>query len=436
MERLLTILSTLAALLGITSFIHPRSRSKRALLWLPKLVGGALAPVSGLVGASAALVGLTRRKWILAGAGLLGAGLAARLLADLPDAGEALAGLAGSGAAGATPSGPSGGRPSPALEQRPAATADVLCDVAFGHDPQSGRSLLADLWLPPADHRSGLGLIYAHGSGWRLGDKDMGTRPFFRRLVAQGHVVLDVGYTLWPTAELPAMVAELNQAILWLKEHGAAYGVRPDRIVMMGGSAGGHLALLAAYTPGHPAFRPPGASGDTSVCGVVAFYPPVDLLAMQAGPSDDPPQSSGLVDRIGQAMLRRLFTVHEQNGSREPSDDLLSDLLGGTAAEIPDTYRLLSPIQHVGSHCPPTLLLQGSDDVFGLAPGVRRLHERLCGAGVPVALLEFPHTEHAFDLMLPRISPTARAATRAVEQFLARLPDRCSVQRATRQQEF
>jgi acetyl esterase/lipase len=109
----------------------------------------------------------------------------------------------------------------------------------------------------------------------------------------------------------------------------------------------------------------------------------------------------------------------QNEGDRDKQfDSFVAEMLGGTAAEIPETYRLLSPIYHVGTHCPPTLLLQGSDDVFGLAPGVRRLHESLRAAGVPSALLEFPHTEHGFDLLLPQISPATRAATRGVEQFL------------------
>jgi acetyl esterase/lipase len=421
MNRLLAILTTLSALLGAAPFIRPRTRAGETLIWLPKLLGNALSPIAGLFGALAALIGLARRDWTLAGTGLLGAGLAARLAADLPDVEQELADLPGSGAEGPAPS--TQGRTSLALVSARlfghTGSAEFERDLVFGHNPESGQALRADLW-PPSDHLpSGLGLIYAHGSGWRVGDKDMLTRPFFRRLAAQGHLVLDIAYSLWPAAGLPAMVAEVNQAILWLKEDGPAYGVNPDRVVLMGGSAGAHLALLAAYTPGNPAFRPAGAAGDTSVRAVVAFYPPVDLLALQDEAGDSLPSSPGLADRIAQAMLKRLFRVQDERGRKKQSFDLLTEMLGGTAAEIPSTYRLLSPIYHVGAHCPPTLLLQGSDDVFGLAPAVRRLHECLRAAGVPSALLEFPHTEHGFDLLLPHISPTARAATRGVEQFLA-----------------
>jgi acetyl esterase/lipase len=416
MNRVVRMMAALSVLLGAVPFIRPQSRGGETLLWVPKLLGAALSPVSGLTGALAALIGLARRDWWLAGTGLLGAGLAARLAADLPDVDQALAGLPGLGGETAKTGGLAAIL-SPHWSGR-GGGCQVERDVALGL-MKSGRALKADLWRPAACAPSSLGLIYAHGSGWRVGDKDLGTRAFFGRLAGQGHMVLDIAYSLWPSAGLPAMVAEVNQSILWLKENGPAYGVKADRVVVMGGSAGAHLALLAAYTPGESAFRPAGAAGDTSVRGVVAFYPPVDLVEMQEEGRESARSAPSLVARISQAMLNRIFRVQDKGDRNGQSLDLMTEMLGGTAAEMPDTYRLLSPISHVGAHCPPTLLLQGSDDLFGLAPGARRLHERLRAAGVPAALIEFPHTEHGFDLLLPQISPTARAATRAVERFLA-----------------
>jgi acetyl esterase/lipase len=67
------------------------------------------------------------------------------------------------------------------------------------------------------------------------------------------------------------------------------------------------------------------------------------------------------------------------------------------------------------------LLLHGTDDIFDLTPAVRRLHQELLGAGATSILVEFPHTEHAFDLVLPRVSPVAQAAAYDVERFLALL---------------
>jgi acetyl esterase/lipase len=94
-------------------------------------------------------------------------------------------------------------------------------------------------------------------------------------------------------------------------------------------------------------------------------------------------------------------------------------MFGGTPEEIPEIYELYSPTSHVSADCPPTLLLQGSDDIFQLAPGVRCLHQSLQHAGVPSILVEFPYCEHAFDLIFPQISPSSQASLQDVERFLA-----------------
>lgn len=413
----------LSALLSIVPFLKPKQRTAATLLWLPKLMAGALSPILGIVGGIGAVLGLARRDWKLAGAGVVGAGLVARYLGDIAAAeGSFEVAFGADGLAR---------RPDSVLSRRwslPAgAPGEILCqrDVVYGQMPTSDKALLADLWQPPAGTpHTGLGVIYVHGGAWRVGDKDMGTRTFFRRLARQGHVILDISYTLWPEAGIPVMVSEVKQAIRWLKRNALAHGVDPERVVLIGGSAGAHLALLAAYTPEHPAFKPSPDAGDTSVRGVVAFYPPVDFVTAPIQGGLAATSSPGLLDRAAGAMMRSLVSLQTEDveakvGREEDLDDFMAALLGGSAEEIPETYRLLSPIYHVGEHCPPTLLLQGSDDLFGLTPSVRRLYQALQGTQTPAILVEFPHSEHGFDLVLPQISPVARAATQDVMRFLA-----------------
>jgi acetyl esterase/lipase len=426
---LLAILTYLSALLGIAPFVRLRDRSAEPLLWLPKLLGGALSLVAGVVGGLGALVGIARRDFKLAAAGVLGAGLAAKYVAGIPASEDQFEAAFGPGWQERVPLSlrPLPPLPRWTLRSRAPGAVRFQRNVVFGHRPGNSQALLADLWQPSLNTPpSGLGIIYAHGSGWRVGDKDLGTRPFFRRLAGQGHVVLDIAYTLWPQADIPTMVAEVNQAILWLKENGPAYSVNPERVVLSGGSAGAHLALLAAYTANHPAFRPAAGTGDTSVRGVVAFYPPVDFLATRAQMEEQRPASPGFLSKAGEAIMNSVFELQNWDAQREAGRhvryrEAMVAMMGGDVDEVPDTYRLLSPASHVGPHCPPTLLLQGSDDVFGLAPPLRRFHEDLLAAGVPVILVEFPHTEHGFDLVLPQVSPVARAAIVDVERFLALL---------------
>jgi acetyl esterase/lipase len=98
--------------------------------------------------------------------------------------------------------------------------------------------------------------------------------------------------------------------------------------------------------------------------------------------------------------------------------EFLPSLLGGTPDEVPALYHLGSPINHVGPHCPPTLLLQGAHDMGGMVPDVRRLHRALCKAGATSVYVEFPDTDHAFDLIFPKWAPAAQAATHDTERFL------------------
>jgi acetyl esterase/lipase len=155
---------------------------------------------------------------------------------------------------------------------------------------------------------------------------------------------------------------------------------------------------------------------------VVAFYPPVDLLALQTPFEEYAEQSTPrLLEKAADGMIQVLFQLDDSldGEGKRSHQDMLAEMLGGLADEIPETYKLLSPITHVGSHCPPTLLLQGADDLFELAPGVREMQTKLKEAEVPVVWVEYPHSEHAFDLVFPQISPVAQAATYDVERFLA-----------------
>ena len=94
------------------------------------------------------------------------------------------------------------GDPEPRLRQ----------DVRFATVPGTGRVLLCDVWQPPPGVRpSGLAVVYLHGSAYYILDKDLGTRPLFGHLAAQGHVVMDVAYRLFPETGVPGMVGDAKR---------------------------------------------------------------------------------------------------------------------------------------------------------------------------------------------------------------------------------
>lgn len=236
---------------------------------------------------------------------------------------------------------------------------------------------------------SGLALIYVHGGYYEMLDKDSGTRPLFRHLTRQGHVVMDISYRLLDETDIFGMVDDVKRAVAWMKNKAVGYGVDPERLVLAGASSGGNLALLAGYTAGHPQLTPDDVAGDTSVRAVVAYY----------GVHDWP-------------TFYRLST----------DDDLARRLMSGTLEDIPERYELASPAFHVDADTPTTLTVQGLHDQQHLVNANRNLHRALTDAGVRAASLELPGTDHAFDLMPPGlgpISPPGISALYNLERFLA-----------------
>ncbi len=276
------------------------------------------------------------------------------------------------------------------------------------------RTLFCDVWQPPEGvSPSGLALIFLHGSAWMVFDKDFGTRPFFRQLVAQGHVIMDVSYRLCPEVGIQDMVGDVKRAVAWMKANAGRYGIDPRRIVLGGASAGGHLSMLAAYAPNHPWMTPEELRGsDLSVTGVLSYYGPSDLRAVYEHTDQErlvklPRVPIGDPDALGKSKM--------MNSGR------LDILLQGHPFEVAEAYDLASPIMHVHPGCPPTLFIQGEQDLITPIAATRIIYKKLREMGVPVVNIVYPCTNHAFDLVLPRLSPVSQAALYEVERFLALL---------------
>jgi acetyl esterase/lipase len=310
--------------------------------------------------------------------------------------------------------------PDPRLEQ----------NLPFAEIPGTDRQLLCDLWQPSENVRqSGLTFIYLHGSAFYFLDKDFSTRPLFRYLSAQGHVIMDVAYRLAPETDIMGMVHDVNRAVAWMKDHAGAYGINPDCVVVGGGSAGGHLAMLAAYSGSDPQFRPGELQGkDISVAAVVSLYGTSDLeevyyhtnqhLTTRSIPGRPkkavPTKMPGwLIKSMGKDYHRLGMDKGFENAGA------LAPILGGHPDECPETYALFSPVTHVHPGCPPTLLIHGEHDIMAPVKSSRVLHSLLQKENVPSVLHILPQTDHAFDLILPEISPSAHNAIYDVERFLA-----------------
>jgi len=302
-------------------------------------------------------------------------------------------------------------------------------NISFATIPGIERQLLCDLWQPPPTvSPSGLAFIYLHGSAWALLDKDVGTRPFFSQLAAQGHVIMDVAYRLAHETDLMGMVNDVKRAIVWMKENASTYGVNPNIIVVGGGSAGAHLAMLAGNTANNPQFTPKELEGkDLNVCGVVSLYGPTDLKAMyyhtnqQLTTRSIPGRPKKAVPQMPQWMIKKMGSAYYRFHFDKDfaNAGVFAKLLGGHPDECPEPYVLFSPVTHVHAGCPATILIQGEHDLMAPVKATRFLYTRLAEEKVPTVMHILPQTDHAFDLILLKISPSAHSAIYDVERFLA-----------------
>ncbi len=415
-RKLTEAVAFLALVISSLSYIRLKfiTLDVRVVAYGIKLVGGAFAPLVALVGLVSAALGLIVRAPLAVISGAVGAILSVRYVLRVAAPHDDFERAFGVNWQNRIPPEHSSRmlkrrwmwRQIPVLPE-----AHLEKDVVFWTIPGTSRELLCDIWQPAAGvERSKLALVYMHGGAWQSLDKDRYTRPFFQYLTAQGHVVMDVAYRLCHETDLYGIVGDVKRAIAWIKANATRFDVDPARIVAAGSSAGGHLALLAAYTPRHPQLDPADlCEADTSVRGVISFYGLPDLRQL----GKEPGKSNAAFVMLG----RNLGFVAPEGHYDFP--DLARKLFGGLPEDVPEVAALMSPITRVGAHCPPTLLLQGTHDHITHLEDVRTLYKALMDVGVPVVYAELPQTEHAFDLLALKTSPPAQAALYDVERFLA-----------------
>lgn len=436
MKILACFLGFISVLMGFLAWIKTGSGLTGGIAWLPRLMAGAWTPLWAALGGLAVLLGLIKKDKIAMLAGAGGAALATahifKVTARHGDFGQAF--------------GPDWkSRIAPGLPARyrliqPKEAS--LCgqkDVIIGVSSATATELLCDLWEPPQGApRSGLAVIYFHAGAWQAFDKDFLTRPLFERMTARGHVVMDAAYSLAPAAQLNDMLGDVKQAIVWLKKHADGVQVNPDRIVLMGGSGGAHLALMGAYAGNHPAFQRIYPGEDMRVRGVISLFGMTDMSAFfeeygrstRKQPLFSTEITADLQPRVyDRTWLDKFYTRSRifpayRHSNMPGGALLLVNLLGGTLKEIPEVFRQASPLTHVGPHCPPTLQVMADDDFMVDVSHGRRLHQALQQAGVPSVLAVYPHSVHGFNQyfgLSQRIAPASQAFTHDVEMFLALL---------------
>lgn len=235
-------------------------------------------------------------------------------------------------------------------------------------------TLRLDYWLPErASDAPGPAVILVHGGAWIAGSRKQ-MSWYGEHLAEAGYFVATVEYRMLPDHGFPSCLYDVKEAVRWVRRHADEFNIDPDRIAIMGSSAGGHLAALVANTDPGDGLEGPDDSGiRTDVAAAALIYPAVDLRPYE-----------GMAEREGFYFGKRAAKMLSEFVTREQPD-------------VDHPYVRASPITYIDSNTPPTIIFNGTGD--GLVPieHVRAYFDALAEAGVPARLIEFEGQGHGFD---------------------------------------
>lgn len=249
----------------------------------------------------------------------------------------------------------------------------------------AGRPLHLHLYRPGKPRPGAPVLLYFHSGGW-----DSGTPHefpnWFHALTDEGLTIAAAEYRLAPDHPWPAQRHDALAAIAYLKANAESLELPSRDILLWGRSAGGHIALCAAYRP----------QRDPAIRGVAAFYAPTDMFASW---------------------------YHTYPNDMLDSHKLLSGFLGGIPRDTHDNHRDASPARLAPPDAPPTLLIHGGKDDVVWWLQRRLLSNRLRRNGTPVTTIDLPWAKHACDHNLR--GPSGQICRHALLRFI----DACSTPR-------
>lgn len=241
----------------------------------------------------------------------------------------------------------------------------------------AGVPLSMDIYRPSAVGKYPA-IVILYGGAWQYGSPKSNAE-FSRYMAARGYTIFAIDYRHAPRYRFPAQLDDVRAALDFIRQNAVKYEAQADRIALLGRSAGGHLAMLAAYQPDALPVR-----------AVVSYYGPFNLTeGYKDPPKPDPLNVQGL----------------------------LRALLGGTPEQLPQQYIKASPASYVTRKLPPTLLIHGSRDHIVEVRFARDMYQRLQAVGTTSVLLEIPWAEHAFDAVFS--GPSNQLALYYTERFLA-----------------
>lgn len=251
--------------------------------------------------------------------------------------------------------------------------AGIRMEKDLAYIPNGDAAQKLDIYLPEKPAAAPLPLIvHIHGGGWRGGNKF--PCPF-TGMVLRGYVVASIEYRFSQKTVFPAQIQDCQAALRWLRARAKEYGFDPNRVGVVGASAGGHLSALVGTAGGKKAFAPIGDHADQSdrVQAVCDIFGPADF-------------SSVVTQAAADKNVKNIFQFNS------PTDPY--SLLIGTKLEDKPKADAVSPVRYISADNPPFLILHGTHDTLVPYAQSEQLAAALKAKGVEVWLQTLPGSGH------------------------------------------
>jgi acetyl esterase/lipase len=279
------------------------------------------------------------------------------------------------------------------LEPRDSMPSTCLREPDVVHGRKYGAALVMDVYTPKGK-RNGAGVVFVVSGGLWSGPEYV-CLPFFTQpignLAEKGYVVFAVMHGSQPKYTLLEIKDDLPRAVRYVRAHATRFGVRPDRLGIMGYSSGGHLALLAAVTgtPGDPKAEDPVDRESSKLQAVVAYYPNTDLL--NYGPANRLISEHFAALKLG---VDACYDFHRWDKEKALFVPL-------SEAEKRVVLRATSPLMYVTADGPPTLLFHGDQDTVVPIQQSHVFARRMGEVGAQCKLVVAKGAGHGWKTPLP-----------------------------------
>ncbi len=245
-------------------------------------------------------------------------------------------------------------------------------DVIYGR--KFGTALTLDVFTPK-QNANGAAIIWVASGGW-FSSHDWVNAGAAGEYLKRGYTVFAVVHGSQPKYTIPEVLEDMHRAVRFIRSRAEQYKIDPDRIGITGGSAGGHLSLMqgTAGTTGKPDAKDPVDRFSSRVQAVACFYPPTDFLNY-GKPGEN---------AIGRGILkdfRAPFDFHEMDAKTKSFVPITDE------ERILTIGRNISPVNHVTSDDPPTLIIHGDADFLVPIQQAEIIVEKLKEAGVTAELV-------------------------------------------------